>query len=361
VGYDGLILMTSNGGKNWIRQQSNTGASLRTVCFINELKGFAGGADGKFIRTTNGGETWIDIPINTHKIISDIFFINDNIGWFVGDSSLIAKTTDGGTSWNLKEEYTEQGIFSIHMIDENEGWCVGFNLLLKTTDGGNNWEFQNSLGSNTWQVIFINHNLGYVLSYNNLFYVTIDGGLTWNSSYISNSIQDFYAMSFTFIDSLNGWIAGDTGKIFKTIDGGLSWTQQNSGTLNLLYTIYFVDNNVGYAAGQNGTILKTTNGGVTFIEDENNFTQPKDFLLQQNSPNPFNPSTSIQYAINSTQFVTLKVYDLLGREVATLVNEEKIAGKYEVDFNASSLASGIYFYKLQSGNFVQTRKMILLK
>jgi hypothetical protein len=83
-------------------------------------------------------------------------------------------------------------------------------------------------------------------------------------------------------------------------------------------------------------------------------------LLQQNYPNPFNPSTSIQYAISSTQFVTLKVYDLLGREVATLVNEEKPAGSYNVEFRMQNLelSSGIYFYKLQAGDFVETKKMI---
>jgi len=87
------------------------------------------------------------------------------------------------------------------------------------------------------------------------------------------------------------------------------------------------------------------------------------YLLQQNYPNPFNPSTSIQYAISSTQFVTLKVYDLLGREVATLVNEEKTAGSYNVEFRMQNLelSSGIYFYKLQAGSFVDTKKMILLK
>jgi len=84
-------------------------------------------------------------------------------------------------------------------------------------------------------------------------------------------------------------------------------------------------------------------------------------LLQQNYPNPFNPSTSIQYAISSTQFVTLKVYDLLGREVATLVNEEKTTGSYEVEFNGNNLTSGIYFYKLQAGSFVETKKMVLIK
>jgi len=86
-----------------------------------------------------------------------------------------------------------------------------------------------------------------------------------------------------------------------------------------------------------------------------------DFALLQNYPNPFNPSTSIQYAISSRQFVTLKVFDVLGKEVATLVNEEKSAGSYDIEFNASQLASGVYIYKIQAGDFVQTKKMILMK
>ena len=86
-----------------------------------------------------------------------------------------------------------------------------------------------------------------------------------------------------------------------------------------------------------------------------------EFSLEQNYPNPFNPTTSIQYAIGSRQFVTLKVYDVLGNTVATLVNEEKPAGTYEVKFDASNLSSGIYFYKLQAGSFIKTKKMILLR
>jgi hypothetical protein len=100
----------------------------------------------------------------------------------------------------------------------------------------------------------------------------------------------------------------------------------------------------------------------TKTEKENDLV-PTEFVLYQNYPNPFNPSTSIQYAISSMQYVTLKVYDLLGREVATLVNEEKLAGVYNVQFtiNNVQLSSGIYFYKLQAGSFVETKKMILLK
>lgn len=100
--------------------------------------------------------------------------------------------------------------------------------------------------------------------------------------------------------------------------------------------------------------------GPSFFEyDQNIFVS--DFELYQNYPNPFNPGTSLQYAIGSMQFVTLKVYDLLGSEVATLVNEEKPAGSYKVSFDASQLPSGVYYYRLQGREFSQTKKMILLK
>ncbi|MGE5805376.1 MAG: T9SS type A sorting domain-containing protein, partial [Ignavibacteria bacterium] len=117
-----------------------------------------------------------------------------------------------------------------------------------------------------------------------------------------------------------------------------------------------------------GTILKgcIINGilygdtSLTGINDEQE-NLPIEFSLFQNFPNPFNPATKIRYTIPSKQFVTLKVFDLLGREAATLVNEEKPAGAYEVEFNGRNLSSGIYFYQLKTGSFVQTKKLILLK
>jgi hypothetical protein len=108
-------------------------------------------------------------------------------------------------------------------------------------------------------------------------------------------------------------------------------------------------------------ILKNLNVTVN-VEDEN--VLPDKFSLEQNYPNPFNPSTKIQYAVGNRQFVQLKVYDILGNEVATLVNKEKEPGYYEVDFNVGqtiSLSSGVYFYRLQAGDFVETKKMILLR
>ena len=110
---------------------------------------------------------------------------------------------------------------------------------------------------------------------------------------------------------------------------------------------------------------------VVSVNDKSN-NIPAEFILEQNYPNPFNPSTKIRFTIPSviatppergkqSQIVSLKVYDILGREVAALVNEEKTAGSYEIEFNASKLSSGIYFYKIQAGSFTETKKMILMK
>jgi len=96
------------------------------------------------------------------------------------------------------------------------------------------------------------------------------------------------------------------------------------------------------------------------VEEENNLIVDE-FKLYQNYPNPFNPSTRIQYAVFSRQFVSLKVYDVLGNEITTLINDEKSAGTYEVEFDASSLPSGVYFYQLREGTLVETKKMIILK
>ena len=97
------------------------------------------------------------------------------------------------------------------------------------------------------------------------------------------------------------------------------------------------------------------------MDAEYEFTSPNAFSLFQNYPNPFNPMTKIKYQIPELSFVTLKVYDVLGNEVITLVSEEKPIGNYEVEFDATVLPSGIYFYRLQAGSFVETKKMVLMK
>jgi hypothetical protein len=98
-----------------------------------------------------------------------------------------------------------------------------------------------------------------------------------------------------------------------------------------------------------------------FVSDVENGGLVNEYSLDNNYPNPFNPTTTINYSIPSSEFVTLKVYDVLGNEVATLVNAEKAAGSYEISWDADNKPSGIYFYQLKTQNFVETKKMILMK
>jgi hypothetical protein len=127
----------------------------------------------------------------------------------------------------------------------------------------------------------------------------------------------------------------------------------NEGTGDMVYD----------SSGNNltGTIFGAAwaNGVLSAVPEE--LINPTEYLLSQNYPNPFNPTTTIQYAVSSRQFVSLKVYDVLGNKIETLMNEEKPVGTYEINWNAIDLPSGVYFYRLQAGDFVQTRKMILLK
>ncbi len=168
-------------------------------------------------------------------------------------------------------------------------------------------------------------------------------------------------ISISFIDSLNGWGASLTeNDMYKTTDGGKTWLPQRAFSI-FLNKVKFINNNHGFAIGETGDILTTTTGGVTSVKEESNITVSDNFILYQNYPNPFNPTTTINYQIPKYGMVTIKIYDILGREIKTLVNEYKPAGRYNITFNASNLASGVYFYRLQAGEFTETKKLLLLK
>ncbi len=137
---------------------------------------------------------------------------------------------------------------------------------------------------------------------------------------------------------------------------------EGKGTTSEIQYYSFIDENV--PSGKYRYRLKQVDFDGTFEYSEIIEVvvgTPTEFSLGQNYPNPFNPSTTINYSIPEFSFVTLKVYDVLGSEVATLVNEDKSVGSYEVEFDANELTSGIYFYKIQAGSFVETKKMVLMK
>ncbi|MBL7127652.1 MAG: T9SS type A sorting domain-containing protein [Ignavibacteria bacterium] len=180
------------------------------------------------------------------------------------------------------------------------------------------------------------------------------GWFPQNSS-VNKTFFDVY-----FINELTGWAVGYLSRILKTTNGGDNWFVQPRITSRTLYSVFFTNSNTGWVVGEYGTILKTTNGGTVFVNKIENII-PKIFSLSQNYPNPFNPTTTIRYDIKTKGNIELKVFDLLGREITMLVNESQTPGTYEIVFDAASLPSGVYFYQLKAGDFVETKKMVVVK
>ncbi len=238
------------------------------------------------------------------------------------------------------------------------------NLFYKTTNLGSNWNFLFELNPevfNMVEIYFLNENIGFswVLDGNNSskYFKSIDGGLTWNEVY---SMTDSYRRTkFVFTNSNTGYHIAGQGIILQTTNQGDNWTQLKISDKEI-NEIDFLNENTGYIVGNDGFIKKTTNGGLIAIENIS-ASIPENFILEQNYPNPFNPITKIKYSLFSSGNVKMTVYTILGKKVSELINEKQNAGSYEVEFNGNYLPSGIYFYELKAGEFIGTRKMVLLK
>ena len=370
-GSNGVIIKTTNGGEDWFEQNSTTTEDLKEIHFVDENYGWSY-QTYLILSTTNGGSSWVSQSFGPPDMLVALQFINESTGWLIyyriDLTMFVCKTIDGGITWQIQTQVPDEFYEAIYFLDENYGWAASTVSVIRTTDGGMNWtEHPANLAGSLMNIRFADHQTGWISS-NTLGSYDIskstDGGMSWfNQKFASGEYihsiscpndSTVYAAGYRLFIPPNPY----EGFIFNTTDGGTIWSEQYSGE-GRLNSIFFINDTTGWAVGDSGKILFTENGGVTSVEE--NIFNPFNFYLSQNYPNPFNPVTSLQYAIGSRQFVTLKVYDLLGKEVATLVNEEKPAGEYEVEFNAATLPSGIYFYQLKAGQFSETKKMILLK
>ncbi len=407
VVYGDTSLIADNSGEDsWSILNLGTTDNLTDIYFLNDQMGWILGSSGTLIKTSDGGEHW-DIDTIPYQGLKKIQFISEETGWIIGNDSLVLKTTDGGISW-LEQKVNLGSLGDIHFFNDQVGLICGgqegeYGKILRTTDGGKIWQ-KNTLSDYSpvlTKFCFIDSLNGWTTGVAFLF-KTSDAGITWEK--ISNGTSD-EVFDIYFADPMNGitcgWFNNGTGhnggEIHKTTNGGYSWKKvlEDYSTVylsiasnkhsNSLYSVggailksvdngdtWFNINNPssmsvgsiiftderGWIIGKSGTIL--TKSTTTDVKEK---PEPfaSYFSLYQNYPNPFNPSTKIKFVIPKSSFVSLKVYDILGREVATLLNEEKHPGSYEVEFDGSNLSSGIYFYRLQARDFSDTKKFILLK
>ncbi|HRF65391.1 MAG TPA: YCF48-related protein [Ignavibacteria bacterium] len=360
----GRILRTTNSGINWQSENLNTTFNIKSILFRNSSTGYICAGDGythgAIFRTTNSGLNWNTVYQDTSSLNS-IFFINDNTGWAVGRLAAILKTSNSGLNWiTYKHQNYNSTLQDVWFTDENTGYIAGLSTLYKSTNGGINWfSLPGSVGS--YRVQFTNSGTGYFSSStsNGMVFKTMNSGTNWIGYFAGTGSGG----DMCFVNEQTGWVGG-TG-IRGTTNGGLNWQLQISLSYPAsINSIHFLNNSEGWAVGNTGTIIRTISGGIGITTISS--LVPKSFNLHQNYPNPFNPVTKIRFSIPasgeiSSRVISLRIYDILGKEITVLVNEELKPGIYETDWDASNFSSGIYFYSLITDNFTQTRKMVLIK
>jgi len=389
AGDSGIIMFSSDQGDTWEIQNSGVSNYISDMFFLNERLGWAVTFDydnfdirSKILKTTNGGNIWESDNFRYLNIILKTIFFNDSLnGWIGGEPFVLSYTRDGGANWSPAN--IDTGSFSGFPINEIKfstpqyGFAAGgaidvAGVVWRTNNNGQLWKaygiapdvfddfvFLDSLNalalSADRERIYPIGVLNFSIKDNVFNYDTLSkyGRVTSISQRTPKEIWGTLGCDNSFIvsfDSLANWS-------FVPIYDSLCY-----------FSIGFADSLHGIVAASNGYILKYIADELVTRENENEQI-PAVFALEQNFPNPFNPSTTIRWQTPVSGWQTLKVYDVLGNEIATLVEDYKLAGSYEDEINEvqsnaadrSVIASGIYFYQLIAENRVETKKMLLLK
>ena len=278
-----------------------------------------------------------------------------------GREGFIFVSNDNGITWATHTAGTASFLFGVSVNGSSAVGVGGQGAVVMTVNGGNGWGLT-VIGSQTtffYGTSFANSTTGWLVgssaSTGSVIARSNNGGFSWTAQ-AAPTTEQLFAVSFTTVDS--GTAVGGSGAIIHTVNSGATWQSEPSPTTNILHGVSFANSGLGIAVGDLGTILRT-GGGITGIG--NNNTEPGEFRLSQNYPNPFNPSTKINYQLGKSSNVRLAIYDMLGSKVKELVNQKQAPGSYSIEFDASSLSSGTYFYKLETGEFTDTKKMVVVK
>jgi photosystem II stability/assembly factor-like uncharacterized protein len=386
-GYTGpqYLLKTTNGGDNWsIFQSFGDTVYLVKMQFINR-DSIIISSDVSLFKSSNGGNSWLYYPFPPFSSMGayDMWAFSMDSIWIAGDNGMNARlylTTNGGLNWTTKFTNGRSYFDKIYFYNQRIGFtCLTTSYdIFKTTNGGDNWFL---IQEQQFRDIYFIDSLTGWKSYGSMKKTT-NGGLNWTSQVLPSG-GIIVGTSMAFFSTINKdtlWGGGGRayyvwkGIIYKTTNGGTNWGYQLPDTnivkLQQYYHSQFINKNNGWEyMNTNFGGVHTNVGGndTTFYTDIENITQiaPKNFELSQNYPNPFNGETRVDYYLNEKGRVTLKIFDITGKELGTLVNEVQNAGGYGIPVTVE-LSSGVYFYKLvyinRKGEMqMETKKMIMVK
>jgi photosystem II stability/assembly factor-like uncharacterized protein len=378
---------TTNAGTDWIRIYDSRIDTSGKITFVDEQNGWLI-LSNTLLRSSNGGLNWMqeyEFPLAFGGY--DIEFANDSIG-FAFTYHKLYKSVDGGETWGLVTD-TLQNIYDISFYKDSIGYLCftgpnpsGFptrtRYIYKTTDKGETWSrayFEvGGLDILVYydRIRFISKNECIIGAFDESIFVvssslikTTDSGTTWNPLYISPP----WPLDFEFISPQMGWAIGWLGLVHTT-DGGVFWdslqtfTNWDDRNTNFEFfnskSSYLINLNHIYCTDDGWVTYSIVDSIVTGINEQQ--ITATDFMLEQNYPNPFNPSTKISWQSPISSWQSIKLYDVIGREIETIAEGFYEAGIHTKSYIANAtLPSGLYFYQLKAGNFVQTKKMMLIK
>lgn len=398
VNGSGQIWRTINGGDNWVKLYDNSKIYFRSIGFADSLHGwvgnlgteeFGGQTDTNILfSTTNGGLNWT--PVNNFigpkpRGICGLQVIDaQNIvaaGRVRGPNHFI-RSTDGGISWMVSDVgHIFKSLIDVHFFTPDSGFLIGGDgapndssrgIIAFTSDGGFSWETKivtSRKGEWCWKIDFPTRKTGYVSLQRNRasavnFLKTTDGGMTWTEKPLSTF--HYYVQGIGFANENLGWVGGNTTyPCYETTDGGETWHAAGFGAR--VNRFWMIDDSTGYAGGS--TIYRYSSSSVTSADETHEDISAR-ITLSQNYPNPFgseggSQSTIIKFSVpwqtDPNQLIRIRVFDLLGREVKMLIEEVKEPGEYSVQFDSDGLASGVYYYTLESGRYTITKKFNITK
>ncbi|MHB9012029.1 MAG: T9SS type A sorting domain-containing protein [Ignavibacteriaceae bacterium] len=364
----GIFLSTDN-GMNWKKANNGITDSAVTCLTVSGANIFAGTGGGGIYRSPNNGNNWIQLigPFTGNDYINSVITSNSTI--IVGTlNSGIYISLDNGINWQQANNGLLPHTWILSLIESNNNIFVGSqNGIFRSSDNGSTWlQLNSGLPTDSYINTFAKSGINIFagMAAGEGIYITTDYGNNWSQR--SNGLSTYpWVFSITTKDSniFATSVDGTTGNwnISISTNNGKNWQQVNDNLpINIISRSLAIIGGYVFLGTNNGVWRRPISELVTGInERQNNLFNS--FSLRQNFPNPFNPTTTICYSVPKTSFVTIKVYDVLGKEIETLVNDEKPSGSYKVEFDGSKFTSGIYFYRMQAGSFVETKKLIVLK
>jgi photosystem II stability/assembly factor-like uncharacterized protein len=375
VGVDfgpGHIYKSTNSGIDWVINGNSVIWNAEHIVVNSSGHIFAAGNSAGIIRSTNDGLSWdqLSVPWDIRALA-----VAENDYLYIGvddtPSVYIERSTDNGETWENISGIIPKPIYAIDTFSDKVYAGSDDGTVYYSYNSGTSWVQTALTGSNLITAISVN-DLGDVFAgtWGDGVYRSTDFGSSWNK------IFDTGECTASIITSVQGYLyialgrfTGSLENIFRSSDNGVTWELSNNGVNGAyIQKMLHTTDNALYITTMEQGVFKSTNlgdewfsvGPVTSIDNDNKLL-PDEYELAQNYPNPFNPATKIKYQISELSFVTLKVYDVLGSEIATLVSEEKPSGKYEVDFSSKGLASGVYIYRMKVNDFITSKKMLLIK